>query len=160
MRSAVIRPAAEGWRLDVALAGSQAGVARSSRELRRLAAAPETGAHRLPEPDSKFLARISVLPSRLPTLTRAIGATSTQIEAFPLLGVCRVWFDDPGAVPSLQGAARALSGMCVIERCPPEVKPQFDVFGDPPPGLTLMRAIKREFDPNNILSPGRMAGKI
>ena len=35
-----------------------------------------------------------------------------------------------------------------------------DVFGDVPPSVALMRAVKAEFDPNRVLSPGRFVGRL
>ncbi|HSP55827.1 MAG TPA: FAD-linked oxidase C-terminal domain-containing protein, partial [Dehalococcoidia bacterium] len=34
------------------------------------------------------------------------------------------------------------------------------VFGPTPPSFPLMRAIKHQFDPNNVLSPGRFVGRL
>jgi glycolate oxidase FAD binding subunit len=48
----------------------------------------------------------------------------------------------------------------VIEACPPELKQTLDVFGEPPPSLALMRALKAQLDPNRVLSPGRFVGRI
>ncbi len=42
----------------------------------------------------------------------------------------------------------------------PELKRRIDVFGPPPPSFPLMRAIKQQFDPNNVLSPGRFVGRL
>jgi glycolate oxidase FAD binding subunit len=40
------------------------------------------------------------------------------------------------------------------------VKRAHDVFGDPPGGLGIMRALKQRFDPQGILNPGRFAGGV
>jgi len=44
--------------------------------------------------------------------------------------------------------------------CHPDLKRRIDVFGDQPPSFPLMRAIKQQFDPNGILSPGRFVGRL
>jgi FAD/FMN-containing dehydrogenase len=61
----------------------------------------------------------------------------------------------PGDVPSEDAPL-----VCVIVSCPPGAKRDIDVFGEAPSSLQLMRAIKQEFDPHRVLSPGRMAGHI
>ena len=50
-------------------------------------------------------------------------------------------------------------GHAVIERASPAVKAGIDVWGDPP-ALGVMRRIKREFDPDGLLNPGRFVGGI
>jgi glycolate oxidase FAD binding subunit len=39
------------------------------------------------------------------------------------------------------------------------VRASVDMWG-PVPGLDLMRAVKRQFDPANTMAPGRFAGGI
>ena len=48
----------------------------------------------------------------------------------------------------------------VIERCPPTLKRDLDVFGGSGAGLDLARSVKRRFDPQRVLNPGRFAGRI
>jgi glycolate oxidase FAD binding subunit len=40
------------------------------------------------------------------------------------------------------------------------LKPGIDVWGPAPPTLSLMREIKRQFDPEGLLNPGRFVGGI
>ena len=40
------------------------------------------------------------------------------------------------------------------------MKREIDVFGEPPASFALMQSIKREFDPNSVLSPGRFVGRL
>ena len=51
-------------------------------------------------------------------------------------------------------------GHAVIERASPAVKDGIDVWGYEAPALEIMRRIKREFDPNALLNPGRFVGGI
>jgi glycolate oxidase FAD binding subunit len=57
---------------------------------------------------------------------------------------------DPGAL------AR---GSVVVLTTPAAVQASVDMWG-PVPGLDLMRAVKRQFDPANTMAPGRFAGGI
>jgi len=50
-------------------------------------------------------------------------------------------------------------GSVVVLTTPRAVRSSVDMWG-PVPGLALMRAVKRQFDPGNTMSPGRFAGGI
>lgn len=58
---------------------------------------------------------------------------------------------------------RAISksgGSYVIEKCPLALKQQIDVFSDVGSSIDVMRRIKNQYDPNNILNPGRFVARI
>jgi glycolate oxidase FAD binding subunit len=55
---------------------------------------------------------------------------------------------------------REYRGHATLVAAPPELKQGIDVWGPAPPGLSLMREIKRQFDPKSLLNPGRFAGGI
>jgi glycolate oxidase FAD binding subunit len=50
-------------------------------------------------------------------------------------------------------------GSAVVLHAPPAVAELVDLFG-PVPSLALMRAVKQQFDPGGMMSPGRFAGGI
>lgn len=54
--------------------------------------------------------------------------------------------------------ARESGGHTILLSAPPEVKQNIDVWGPPPPSLRIMRALKRQFDPDHLLNPGRFLG--
>lgn len=65
---------------------------------------------------------------------------------------------DPAAAawfPRLTALAKEHGGHAVMVAAPPELKRAIDVWGAPPESLSLMREIKRQFDPHAILNPGR-----
>jgi glycolate oxidase FAD binding subunit len=55
---------------------------------------------------------------------------------------------------------REYRGHAILLAAPAELKQGVDVWGPAPPGLSLMRDIKRQFDPKNLLNPGRFVGGI
>lgn len=80
-----------------------------------------------------------------------------------------LWWDDFAAADpaqiaaglrQIQAAAAAWAGDAVVERCPEAVKNHSDVWGPPPSGIAVMRRLKRQFDPHNILNPGRFIGGL
>ena len=60
----------------------------------------------------------------------------------------------------IQAAAVSLGGDAIVETCPHEVKELIDVWGPEPSGMAIMRSIKEQFDPNNVLNPGRFIGGL
>lgn len=55
----------------------------------------------------------------------------------------------------LRERARNLGGNLVVENAPTEIKNEFDAWGDFGSVTELMKRVKVQLDPNNILSPGR-----
>lgn len=65
--------------------------------------------------------------------------------------------DASSLVASLTTAAGACDCTYLIERCPPEVKRNVDVFGVDASLATIMRRTKQQYDPKSILNRGRFA---
>jgi glycolate oxidase FAD binding subunit len=64
------------------------------------------------------------------------------------------------AVQKIRQIAHQYGGSAVVEHCPLPAKRQMDVWGDLPDSLEVMQAIKKRFDPGEILNPGRFLGGI
>jgi glycolate oxidase subunit GlcD len=62
------------------------------------------------------------------------------------------------AIKRLRQKAEDLGGNLVIEHAPLEIKSEIDSWGSLGSAAELMKRIKRELDPENILSPGRFFG--
>ena len=116
---------------------------------------------RLTTLEEAVVARIDTTASGLPLLLAdAAAAFAETIVAQPWDGVCRIGLNDTQAIDTVRALAARYDAPCVIERCPSGDKHEIDVFGPPPPSFGLMRAIKQEFDPNGVLSPGRFVGRL
>ena len=96
-------------------------------------------------------------------------AESAEIAAFAQLGVGIVHLcilselGVPtllGLIQRLRAAAEALGGVLIVERCPPAIKKQIDVWGGAGDSLELMKKVKAVWDPKGILSPGRYVGRL
>jgi glycolate oxidase FAD binding subunit len=63
-------------------------------------------------------------------------------------------------VDLLRAFALQAKGSLVVLQAPVAVKERVDVWGPPGKGFALMRALKEQFDPGNILNPGRFVQGI
>ena len=119
--------------------------------------------------------RINAQPSALRNIlslsepSQANGPRPSVVADVGFGGGRLLWWDDAAAAEpgqlaarlcSIQSAAAAFGGGAIVERCPDEVKAHIDVWGAEPSGMRIMRRLKRQFDPQNILNPGRFVGGL
>jgi glycolate oxidase FAD binding subunit len=65
-----------------------------------------------------------------------------------------------GRLRNLTGLVTGHGGVAVVETAPPEIKAQLEVWGPPPPSFPVLQGLKRTFDPEAVLSPGRFIGGL
>lgn len=164
--------------LHLTCAGEPGAVERSRQEATELATGaggepfdPDRWRGRRPPTETSEFAehplsiRVRMLPTRVPDFIGAMEYHSEgPFDATPILGEV-TWVsvkaeDQRKWIELARAAASRVGGTVEVMFCSPELKRQVDVFGPPPPSFPLMRAIKQQFDPNNILSPGRFVGRL
>jgi glycolate oxidase FAD binding subunit len=64
------------------------------------------------------------------------------------------------ALAELRAQVEESRGYVVIESAPLPFKAQLDSWGEPGPPFEVMRALKRAFDPQRVLNPGRFVGGL
>ena len=127
---------------------------------------PEALRESLVTTPERLQASTSVVASTIPMLAKSIGenVASAHIYAQPVSGDVKIILPDLdeglAALPRLREQAASHGGTLVIESCPADGKQELDVFSEPPASFPLMRAVKHQFDPNNVLSPGRFVGRL
>jgi glycolate oxidase FAD binding subunit len=87
-----------------------------------------------------------------------------RIIAHAGAGVVWVLLDaDPSSAawfPRLAALAQEHRGHALLAAAPPAFKAGIDVWGPAPPSLSLMRELKRQFDPQAVLNPGRFVAGL
>ena len=96
---------------------------------------------------------MSVPASRSSELAQRIGPGAGLIDVGSGLGWARVQTDDLGP---LRTWAESVGGRAVLYDVAPDVRAELGTWGTPPLTVELMRRMKREFDPDAILAPGRL----
>lgn len=98
----------------------------------------------------------------LDDVTRDLVAEDFSGELQTGFGTVTVALQNPtrAALDALRERAARRGAQAMIERCPVDLKREVDVFGDSGDALNLMRSVKRRFDPQRVLNPGRFAGRI
>lgn len=113
--------------------------------------------------------RLGVRPASLAEAGTALAASLPR--ARPLLAAADSGLllldlpegDAPDAaseIMDLRDAVAPLGAHVTVETASPTLKSEIDIWGDPGPGIRLMRNVKQAFDPKRTLNPGRFVGRI
>ena len=163
-----LRGTAAGFELDIQLASlaevlhTQAAALEAmaqSEGLNSRSATDEVWSERQQLMAKDFACKGTMLPSeiaRFAERVRGMGgesvtqATGIMVAGFPAAAVERL--------PQLRRDMEDARGSLMVLKQPAEAK--VDCWGSPPDSLPLMREIKRRFDPEGILNPGRFLGRI
>ncbi|MDE2822601.1 MAG: hypothetical protein OXK79_03755, partial [Chloroflexota bacterium] len=64
------------------------------------------------------------------------------------------------AISKTVQAIQRVGGTAVVTHAPALIKETLDVWGEPTSAIDTMRNLKRQYDPNRLLNPGRFMGGI
>jgi glycolate oxidase FAD binding subunit len=109
---------------------------------------------------SAIICKIGIRPSEAVTAINELPVQDAWIHAGSGLGVLR--FENATAQTLLQvrRGCEAKGGFLTVLAAPTEIKQQLDVWGYTGSAIDLMRRIKQQFDPENLLSPHRFISGI
>lgn len=117
-------------------------------------------------PDALHL-RISIPPQALRQALQLVADFPVAPHIFSHAAIASVYlsFADQYASPEsfitkLRAQLHELHGHLIIESAPAPLKQTLGAWDEPGASFKLMQALKRKFDPNNILNPGRFVGGI
>lgn len=110
--------------------------------------------------------KASFLVSQIPLVLNNIKHISDEIGVESSIsvragnGICMIGLigdaiSISNTINNLRNFLSTIQGSLIIQESPIEIKEQFDVWGDIGSGLEIMKRIKSNFDPQNILNPGR-----
>lgn len=114
--------------------------------------------------DTTVVAKIGVIPTAAIATLNKINQTKNPslalIHAGSGLGILRLDPTTKAEILELRNWCNSQQGFCSILTAPLEIKQQVDIWGYQGNALTLMRQIKTQFDPENILNYHRFVGGI
>ena len=165
------------WRMAVVCEGFASSVQRHLRDLKALGertgievpATEQPGGvlwqtlRDFPLQRGRLIYRVTIPPAVLFEFIEQLEVgTAEEISADVSMGT--VWLaSDESALarfPQIAALARERQGHAILFTAPPAFKRGINVWGSSPATLPLMRAIKREFDPDDLLNPGRFIGDL
>jgi glycolate oxidase FAD binding subunit len=174
-RALVALRAGAGYDLGVTVEGFERGVAAEVERLAALGvsdAATDLGPrHDALRAGPPLRARLASLPTRLPAVDVLVAPALAALDGggfawYPTLGLGFLAgaVGDLGplcaALTAARAALAAAGGSLVLDAAPAAVRAELDPWGPPPSSLGLMTAVKRRFDPDGRLNPGRFVGGL
>jgi glycolate dehydrogenase FAD-binding subunit len=167
--------------IDVLFEGTEAGLKAQATQLRVLggsaqiseappiAWSPRQDLWQFSKPEETAIAKISILPTDLAHTIELIGraADPSRLTWKSLMYATGLgWLRLEGssdklhpALATLRADVEKIGGSLVVLHRPSTLQ-AFDAWGTPGDSLALMKSVKRQLDPNNILNPGRFVGGI
>jgi len=171
----LINPAAmespePAFRLAVRAGGNAAAIARYEREL------PSLGARPLPGGEAVFWSWIQnftprYLDAHADGAVVRVSCTLKELKTVILeapgpaiaragSGVCYLYFEQFSQATAFAAEAAREHPQTVVECAPESRGAQADLWPVPGRDLEIMKRIKRMLDPDNLLNPGRLYGRI
>jgi glycolate oxidase FAD binding subunit len=157
--------------IHVEWAGDAAGVEADTAWLRSCGEARPLPEGRIDLPEERpapdvLRFRLAAPPSRLAEVRDVLVRAGARCVLHPALATAVADFTlsraDEAAADAAWRAARAAAagGPCLLASAPDWAREARDVFALPPHELPLARALKRQWDPDGVLNPGRFAGGL
>lgn len=114
-----------------------------------------------------LLVRVSIPPKELQNALRILMDTPNAPRVFSHAALASIYasYEDAYASPetfiaNLRTRMHDLHGHAIVEHASSTLKRNLNAWDDVGATFKLMQSLKRKFDPNNILNPGRFVGGI
>lgn len=117
------------------------------------------------EDASRIVIAMSTRPRDVQSLANQMNEIGTRCGASmlvsPGLGSLRITIpgdqaDSSTYATDILGVANGLDVACVLESASQALRSAVSTWGAEPEGIDVMRSVKRQFDPSNVLNPGRL----
>ncbi|MBD0393365.1 MAG: FAD-binding oxidoreductase [Microcoleus sp. C1-bin4] len=109
---------------------------------------------------SAIICKIGIRPSEAVTAINELPVQDALIHAGSGLGVLRFETATADTLLQVRRGCEAKGGFLTVLAADPDIKQQLDVWGYNGSAIDLMRRIKQQFDPENLLSPHRFISGI
>ncbi|MEG4071108.1 FAD-binding oxidoreductase [Microcoleus sp. Pol14C2] len=109
---------------------------------------------------SAIICKIGIRPSEAVTAINELPVQDAWIHAGSGLGVLRFETATAQTLLQVRRGCEAKGGFLTVLAAPTDIKQQLDVWGYTGSAIDLMRRIKQQFDPDNLLSPHRFISGI
>jgi len=110
--------------------------------------------------NSAIICKIGIRPSEAVTAINELPVQDALIHAGSGLGVLRFESATAETLLQVRRGCEAKGGFLTVLAAPADIKQQLDVWGYNGSAIDLMRRIKQQFDPENLLSPHRFISGI
>jgi glycolate oxidase FAD binding subunit len=110
--------------------------------------------------NSAIICKIGIRPSEAVTAINEWPVQNALIHAGSGLGVLRFEAATADTLLQVRRGCEAKGGFLTVLAAEPDIKQQLDVWGYNGSAIDLMRRIKQQFDPENLLSPHRFISGI
>jgi len=102
---------------------------------------------------------LRVPPSMVDSALTRIPSSAIRIAQL-LVGEISFSADRLEGMVDLRRWAESVGGRLVVTKAPAPLYEMFDPWGSPPPALDLQRRLIEAFDPQRVINPGRLPGRI
>ncbi|MEG5172851.1 FAD-binding oxidoreductase [Microcoleus sp. B3-D7] len=109
---------------------------------------------------SAIICKIGIRPSEAVTAINELPVQDAWIHAGSGLGVLRFENATADRLLQVRRGCEAKGGFLTVLAAPTDIKQELDVWGYTGSAIALMRRIKQQFDPENLLSPHRFISGI